>query len=94
MFIAGISATLAALDNPLLGNGRPKQLAELQAAILAQRQLSANFLSRDRYTPAAVGLHTHITQHNLAQPWNTVLQVHKDALVRRPHQPVRSLCLS
>lgn len=82
-FVAGLSAKLAALDDPQMVSEHPKHLAELQAAILTQRQLSANFANEARYV-AITGLHTHIVQQNLEQPWDTVLQVHKDVLVRRP----------
>ncbi|KAK9803760.1 hypothetical protein WJX73_003487 [Symbiochloris irregularis] len=52
-FLTGISATVTSLDDPLVGNRRLHYLAEVQAAILAQRRLSRNF-------SGSFSLHSHM----------------------------------
>ncbi|KAK9803757.1 hypothetical protein WJX73_002548 [Symbiochloris irregularis] len=80
-FTRGMSATVDQLDDPLVGDRRLRHLAELQTAVLAQRRLSADFSDEKKYA-GVVSLHTHIAQHNLEQPWETVLQIHKDMVAR------------
>lgn len=75
---------MAALDDPLVGDRRPKLLAEVQAAIIGQRQLSL-YVS----DAAVADMHAAIVQRNLQQPWNTVLQTQKDILVRGTLQSSR-----
>lgn len=80
-FIAGLAASVAALDDPLVGSSRPKYVAEVQAAILGQRRLIATF-SNDTNIADLIALHLRVTQHNLQQPWSSVLQAHEGMLVR------------
>ena len=78
--MTGLQASLLSLEDPLVGGGRAKFMAEVRAAIVAQRQLSSKF-DEAKYA-ATSSLYTHVTEHNLQQPWENVLQVHSDMLVR------------
>lgn len=83
-FIDGLKGSVCGLLEPSTKQRHPNYLAEVTAAIMGQRQLRSNLDANEAVV--LCGVHAWMTKHNLEQPWERVLAVHEDMLVRRSTQ--------
>lgn len=84
LFCDGLQALLLALDGSSAPQAHMQHSVDIRTALAVQRRvIDQLFASSDGLTNCAT-LFTHITEHNLRQPWALTLQMHALVLVREP----------